>query len=441
MKKLTFLLVFISIFGYAQAPILPSIQERFPQEFLYLMNPNALTPQVDEFLDMNQNVNNVQSQLFQSEMLFQDGNYDLRLDSQNYIIFGSTGLNSKYEYTYYANGNQTLFIYYNWNTDSQSFVPSFKDEYTYDANGNRTLYIRYNWDTDSQSFVPYYKSEYTSDANGNLPLRIGYFWNTDSQSFVPSSKTEYTYDANGNIPLEIGYNWNTNSQSFLLTSKYEFTFEANGNLHLFIGYNWNTDSQSFVPSYKYEYTYDANGNRTLYIRYNWDTDSQSLVPSGGKYEYTYDANNFKTNETSYIWYAALGVYKPNFKMDISIQSETDTNIVREGITYEYDTNFNTWNELEGEEFKSYWYYTKVSTLSADKIETLTFAIYPNPTSNTLFISGNETPIAVDIYNVLGKEVLSIKNTNNINVEALPSGVYVIRISDGVGQTNKKFIKN
>ena len=69
------------------------------------------------------------------------------------------------------------------------------------------------------------------------------------------------------------------------------------------------------------------------------------------------------------------------------------------------------------------------------------AIYPNPTSNTLFISGNETPITVAIYNVLGKEVLSIKNTNNVNVAALPSGVYVIRISDGVGQTNRKFIKN
>ena len=69
------------------------------------------------------------------------------------------------------------------------------------------------------------------------------------------------------------------------------------------------------------------------------------------------------------------------------------------------------------------------------------SIYPNPTDNTLFITGNETPIAVSIYNVLGKEVLSVKNTNNINVEALPRGVYVIRISDGIGQTNRKFIKN
>ena len=67
-------------------------------------------------------------------------------------------------------------------------------------------------------------------------------------------------------------------------------------------------------------------------------------------------------------------------------------------------------------------------------------MYPNPTDNTLLISGNESAIAVDIYNVLGKEVISIKNTNNINVQALASGVYTIRISDGVRQTNRKFIK-
>jgi len=82
-----------------------------------------------------------------------------------------------------------------------------------------------------------------------------------------------------------------------------------------------------------------------------------------------------------------------------------------------------------------------ATAGVEDKNLLTISIYPNPTNNTLFISGNETPISISIYNVLGKEVLSIKNTNNINVEGLSSGVYVIRISDGVGQTNRKFIKN
>ena len=82
-----------------------------------------------------------------------------------------------------------------------------------------------------------------------------------------------------------------------------------------------------------------------------------------------------------------------------------------------------------------------ATASVDDQNQLDISIYPNPTNNTLIISGNETPIAISIYNVLGKEVLSIKNTNNINVQALPSGVYMIRLSDGVRQTNRKFVKN
>ncbi len=82
-----------------------------------------------------------------------------------------------------------------------------------------------------------------------------------------------------------------------------------------------------------------------------------------------------------------------------------------------------------------------ATAGVEDENLLAISIYPNPTNNTLFISGNETPIAVSIYNVLGKEVFSLKNTNNINIQALPSGLYLIRISDGVRQTNRKFIKN
>jgi len=92
-----------------------------------------------------------------------------------------------------------------------------------------------------------------------------------------------------------------------------------------------------------------------------------------------------------------------------------------------------------EENKPVWGTCPTASIEGEHL--FAIAIYPNPTNNTLFISGNETPITVAIYNVLGKEVLSLKNTNNINVQALPSGVYVIRISDDVGQTNRKFIKN
>jgi surface protein len=102
------------------------------------------------------------------------------------------------------------------------------------------------------------------------------------------------------------------------------------------------------------------------------------------------------------------------------------------------SNFST-NSPLSESNKPVW--GSCPTASIEDEHLFAISIYPNPTDNTLFISGDESPITVTIFNVLGKEVLSIKNTNNINLKALPSGVYIIRISDGVGQTNRKFIKN
>jgi hypothetical protein len=77
----------------------------------------------------------------------------------------------------------------------------------------------------------------------------------------------------------------------------------------------------------------------------------------------------------------------------------------------------------------------------DTLITENISYFPNPTNSTLFIEANETPVAVSIYNVLGKKVLSTKNSKEIDVSGLPNGVYIIRITYGVHQTNQKFIKN
>jgi len=69
------------------------------------------------------------------------------------------------------------------------------------------------------------------------------------------------------------------------------------------------------------------------------------------------------------------------------------------------------------------------------------SVYPNPTDNYLFIEGNKNPISISIYNLLGAEVIAKSATDKINVSELSKGVYIIRISDGVNQANKRFIKN
>ena len=72
---------------------------------------------------------------------------------------------------------------------------------------------------------------------------------------------------------------------------------------------------------------------------------------------------------------------------------------------------------------------------------LDVSIYPNPTDNYLFVEGNKNPISISIYNLLGAEVIAKSATDKINVSELSKGVYIVRISDGVNQADKKFIKN
>tara|TARA_B110000971_G_scaffold111177_1_gene113842 strand:- start:118 stop:1350 length:1233 start_codon:yes stop_codon:yes gene_type:complete len=72
---------------------------------------------------------------------------------------------------------------------------------------------------------------------------------------------------------------------------------------------------------------------------------------------------------------------------------------------------------------------------------LDISIYPNPTSDIVYIDGNYTQLKVAIYNLLCKKVIFKSNTDKINVKELSKGVYIIRISDGIRQTNRKFVKN
>lgn len=81
-----------------------------------------------------------------------------------------------------------------------------------------------------------------------------------------------------------------------------------------------------------------------------------------------------------------------------------------------------------------------STLSSPEhiITDNSWSIYPNPVKNELNLAFTETPADTDIaiYDVTGRQVLSQKLSNVINVSSLPDGMYILKI----GSTGRKFIK-
>lgn len=590
MKRILLFTLLISFIGYSQNPIQPNhpnFKDDLPQDLVKKMNSLNLEFGDDGMIDLNPNqrFNYVKLQSLQSEMMVQSYNdITYRLDGYTDIDFIKE-IENKRVFEYNENGDKTLFIWYNWDTNSQSFIPYQKTEYTYDDNGNQTLLTFYSWNIESQSFVINTKYEYTYDINYR-EVDV-YFWDTNSQSFVLNGKTEYTYDDNGNLTVQINYNLNTYFQSLEISQKREFIYDENGNktLEITFGsvYNGNSNNRYFdyyYPRHKQEINYDVNENITLNERYDWNMGSETYIlrqrreytydvignilirlekkwgttgefDSQNKREYSYDENGNNTlflyhenefnneqnfvlkskdeytydehdnrivhiyhsynssseslvpvfrNNSSYDEYGNLILliehdwtinsgtnntywFQPTFKyiytygdkpypvmnktkiqveewyggdrgdeynkfykLEINTQIENDTNLVNRGVLYEYDSNSNTWSELQGEEFKSYWYYTKTPPLSTYSVESNSFSIYPNPTSNTLQINSSEylrTPI-FELYDVKGSKILSnpFKLTEPIDVSDLQPSMYIYNIKDGseVKQSGKVLIE-
>jgi surface protein len=82
-----------------------------------------------------------------------------------------------------------------------------------------------------------------------------------------------------------------------------------------------------------------------------------------------------------------------------------------------------------------------STAGVDDQNQLDISIYPNPSSDIVYIDGNYTQLKVVVYDVLGKQVMNKSITNSINISHLDNGVYILQISDRVKLITRKIIKN
>ncbi|MEM6719913.1 MAG: T9SS type A sorting domain-containing protein [Bacteroidota bacterium] len=82
------------------------------------------------------------------------------------------------------------------------------------------------------------------------------------------------------------------------------------------------------------------------------------------------------------------------------------------------------------------------TLSTPEEITLDFSIYPNPTTDKLYISKTRDLVKVEIINMNGQLVLTKENNLEvINVVSLQNGGYFLKVYSNGGSMTKKFIKN
>jgi N-acetylneuraminic acid mutarotase len=91
--------------------------------------------------------------------------------------------------------------------------------------------------------------------------------------------------------------------------------------------------------------------------------------------------------------------------------------------------------------KGFWMYTPDSIATGIKnIGKDLITIYPNPTSDKLFINSSLTNASLSISDMAGQSWQVQKTGNEIDISALPSGVYCLRLQNGNSSLIRKFTK-
>jgi len=89
-------------------------------------------------------------------------------------------------------------------------------------------------------------------------------------------------------------------------------------------------------------------------------------------------------------------------------------------------------------------FSNSASLGGEKMEKFASkrgVLYPNPVKDLLSIKSKEPVQQIVIHNLIGQQVATILNSNKINLEHLPTGMYTIAYVVSGEKLKEKFIKN
>lgn len=140
----------------------------------------------------------------------------------------------------------------------------------------------------------------------------------------------------------------------------------------------------------------------------------------------------------YRYYDVNGVQNPA-RQSGSISSPGDPNLtVNNTVTSDYLSKISL--DYNNTSFAINFIVINQS-LTVSNVDTNNLRVYPNPTKDIVNIESITSIKNIEIFNVLGKKINTLKNQNNINIENLPNGVYFLKIKNEDNIVIKQIIKN
>jgi hypothetical protein len=227
-------------------------------------------------------------------------------------------------YTYDENNNNISFTYNRWNIELQDWVPSFQDVFIYDAQNRMIEEKNYRSGSTGELEIDA-KVSYSYDENGQQYMNINYDWDAESNQFIPVSKGLKFYNNSGDLDYMRFENWDSNNDLWYLGYLYDHTYDTKNQLIEYVVTKKAKDSYEMYESQKMEYEYDVNGNQVLRIYYTKEQDNIDWLPVS-KYEDFYSDEDVNYQSVTYHWNADSSQWIPstrttNFIKNISIPDD------------------------------------------------------------------------------------------------------------------------
>lgn len=146
----------------------------------------------------------------------------------------------------------------------------------------------------------------------------------------------------------------------------------------------------------------------------------------------------------------IGLFKNDVLIDIlgTLGSNSNfaqnTTLVRKSSISSPNTTYSSseWDTFPSNTCSNLGMHTQ--TLSIDTVNTIDFSIYPNPISGSIInirTKNNQAITAARIFDITGKQVLNQKNpSNQIDVQGLHNGMYILQLEINNTIVNRKLIK-
>ena len=365
---------------------------------------------------------------------------DKLTSSLSEYFYGTDWVSSnKATFTYDNDNNLTEEVEFYWDSSTSKWIKSYASIYVYN-NDNRVISETYeNYDATGNINEEQYKTINTYNSSGDLSQilnqksvnsnwvdegkfvlsytgnklssALGYEWNGANWVFGDdSSRITITYNANGKVYISKSDSWD--GTNWIDSDRTVYTYDANDRIILEDGQTWN--GVNWVTDYKSEYTYDANGNAVIEKDYYLDNN---VLIEGEEETITFD--------TSKLMSSYAHPFRDKTGIDFIFSADGIFNKILQRSSATYRTTYN---------------YDE-ATAGTHDFSLVNFAIYPNPATSVLHIDNSNFTIKnVEVYNVLGKKIIT-SNKNQLNIENLVNGVYLLKVQDDKGNmATKRFVK-